>query len=244
VPKTIDNDLRFMDKTFGFDTAVEAARMTVDAAHTEALGAMNGIGLVKLMGRDSGFVATAATLASRDVNFCLIPEVGFELDGEKGLLAALERRLHARGHAVIVVAEGCGALLPSASKSRDESGNVRYSGEEADVGPRLRDAICAHLRSRNVHFSLKYIDPSYIIRSVPANASDSIFCDMLARHAVHAGMAGRTDMVIGRWHHVFTHVPILLATRERNRVDADGALWLAITEATGQHVLYNEPIGG
>lgn len=244
VPKTIDNDLEYMDKSFGFDTAVEAARVAVDAAHAEAIGALNGIGLVKLMGRDSGFIAAAATLASRDVNFCLIPEVGFDLDGPRGLLAAIERRLAARGHAVIVAAEGCGALLPNGGAERDESGNARYGGGAGDVGPRLRDAIRAHLEARGVPFTLKYIDPSYLIRGVPANAGDSIFCDMLARHAVHAGMSGRTDLVVGRWHQVFMHVPIPLATRRRNRVDPDGQLWLAVTEATGQRLLFDSSVPG
>lgn len=234
VPKTIDNDVAYVDKTFGFETAVEVARMAIDGAHAEAVSARNGVAIVKLMGRESGFVAAAATTASAEVNFCLVPEVRFELDGPDGLLAALEKRLHERSHAVIVVAEGCGAALLQGEVERDASGNVRYASAEADVGPRLRDAIVAHFRRVSVPVTVKYIDPSYLIRSVPANASDSIFCDTLGRHAVHAAMAGKTAIAVGRWHRVFTHVPLAVATSFRKRIDPDLTTWLAVTETTGQ----------
>ena len=234
VPKTIDNDVPFVDKTFGYETAVEVARQAVDAAHAEARSALDGVGIVKLMGRDAGFVAAAATLASRDVNFCLIPEVSFELDGPHGLLAALEARLAARHHAVIVVAEGCAARHVDAGSDRDASGNVRYGSAQLDFGPRLCDVVTAHFRAAHRPVVVKYIDPSYMIRSVPANAYDSIYCDALARHAVHAGMAGKTDVLIGRAHGIFTHVPLALATSTKKRIDPDGSTWLAVTEATGQ----------
>jgi 6-phosphofructokinase 1 len=239
VPKTIDNDVAYVDKTFGFETAVEIARMAIDGAHAEAVSARNGVALVKLMGRESGFVAAAATTASAEVNFCLVPEVRFELDGDEGLLVQLEKRLHQRGHAVLVVAEGCGATLASGEVERDASGNVRYSSADADIGPRLRDAIVGHFKRRSLPVTVKYIDPSYMIRSVPANASDSIFCDALARHAVHAGMAGKTAIAIGRWHGVFTHVPLRVTTSYRKRIDPDRTTWLAVTETTGQPRLVN-----
>jgi 6-phosphofructokinase 1 len=234
VPKTIDNDIAFVDKTFGFDTAVELATLAIRSAHTEAVGARNGIGIVKLMGRDAGFIAAAATLASHDVNYCLVPEVPFDLGGPHGLFASLGRRLRERSHALVVVAEGCGASLPATHAERDSSGHVRYASPEADIGPHLRDAITAHFRSAGPPVTVKYIDPSYMIRSVPANASDSILCDALARNAVHAGMAGKTDIVVGRWHRVFTHVPLALATGAHKRIDPGGPLWFAVTETTGQ----------
>lgn len=234
VPKTIDNDVAFVDKTFGYDTAVDVARGVIDAAHTEAIGAYNGIGIVKLMGRDAGFIAADATLASREVNYCLVPEVRFELGGSDGLLASLERRLAERRHAVIVVAEGCGASLVHEGAERDASGNVRYASAEADIGPFLRDAITAHFARVGTPVTVKYFDPSYMVRSVPANAQDAIFCDALARNAVHAGMAGKTDVVIGRLHRIFTHVPLAVATSQKKRIDPDGGQWLAVTEATGQ----------
>ncbi len=234
VPKTIDNDIEFVDKTFGYETAVEVARLAVDAAHTEALGALNGVGVVKLMGRDAGFIAAAAALASHDVNYCLIPEVGFDLEGPAGLLASLERRLAERGHAVIVVAEGCGASLLREGAEVDASGNLRFASSGLDIGPHLRDAVTEYLAERRIEATVKYIDPSYMIRSVPANAHDAIFCDSLARNAVHAGMAGKTDIVIGRIHRVFTHLPIPIAVGQKKRVNPDGALWLAVTETTGQ----------
>jgi 6-phosphofructokinase 1 len=186
------------------------------------------------MGRDSGFIAAAATLASLDANYCIVPEVPVALEGETGLLAALEARLAARKHAVIVVAEGCTHLFPDAVGERDASGNVRYASDAGDVGPRLRDAIVAHFKERKLPLTLKYIDPSYLIRSVPANAGDAIFCDGLARAAVHAAMAGKTDMVVGHWHGVATHLPIPLATAVRKRINPDGSLWLAVLETTGQ----------
>jgi len=234
IPKTVDNDIAFVERSFGYESAVEVARSAIDAAHTEATGTQNGVGVVKLMGRDAGFIAAAGTLASREVNYCLVPEVPFELDGPHGLLVATQARLVARGHAVIVVAEGCGASLPTAGTAKDASGNARYADADADIGPRLRDAIAAHLREAGVPSSVKYIDPSYTIRSVAANASDAIYCDALARNAVHAAMAGKTDIVIGYMHHLFTHAPLSLVTAHKRRVDPDGALWLAVTETTGQ----------
>ncbi len=238
VPKTVDNDVAWVDKTFGFDTAVEIARQAIDGAHSEARGARNGVGIVKLMGRDAGFITAAATVASEDVNFCLVPEVPFDLDGPRGLLSQLERRLVARGHAVIAVAEGCAARF-TADVSHDASGNARYANGASDVGPILRDAISQHLKHRGVPSTVKYIDPSYMIRSGPANASDAIFCNELARNAVHAGMAGRTNVLVGRWHRRFTHVPLALVTKQRKRIDPDGALWLSVVESTGQPRLYN-----
>jgi 6-phosphofructokinase 1 len=238
VPKTIDNDVAYVDKTFGFDTAVEIARLAIDGAHAEAVSARNGVAVVKLMGRESGFVAAAATTASAEVNFCLVPEVRFELEGPDGLLMALQKRLNQRGHAVIVVAEGCGASLVAPDAERDASGNVRYSSADADIGPRLRDAIVSHFKRVELPITVKYIDPSYMIRSVPANASDSIFCDALARQAVHAAMAGKTGIAIGRWHGVFTHVPLPVTTSYRKRIDPDRTTWLAVTETTGQPRLF------
>jgi 6-phosphofructokinase 1 len=244
VPKTVDNDVAFVDKTFGFDTAVELARDAIDCAHTEARGARNGIGIVKLMGRDAGFIAAAASMASHDVNYCLIPEVPFTVEGEHGLLASLEARLALRGHAVIVVAEGCAAsMVDAAHAERDASGNVRYGAGAADIGTWMRDRITAHLKSRGVSASVKYIDPSYMVRSVRANASDAIFCDSLARHAVHAAMAGFSDVLVGRWHRHFTLVPLAVATGRSRRVDPDGGLWLQVLETTGQPLLLPPPDG-
>lgn len=235
IPKTIDNDIAYVDKTFGFETAVAMARVAIDAAHTEALSMQNGIGLVKLMGRSAGFIAAHATLASHDVNVCLVPEVSFVLDGPGGLLAYLETRLAARGHAVIVVAEGCGAWLASAAGApRDASGNLRFAAPELDIGPYLRARFQAHFAAAGKPLNLKYIDPSYMIRGVPADAMDSVFCDELARGAVHAAMAGKTGVMIGRWHRVLTHVPIALSMSKKKRIDPDRELWLAVTETTGQ----------
>jgi 6-phosphofructokinase 1 len=234
IPKTVDNDIAFVERSFGYESAVEVARAAIDAAHTEATGTQNGVGVVKLMGRDAGFIAAAGTLASREVNYCLVPEVPFDLEGPHGLLTAIQARLRDRGHAVIVVAEGCGASLPGAAAAKDASGNARYADADADIGPRLRDAIAAYLRAAKLPSSVKYIDPSYTIRSIPACASDSVYCWNMARHAVHAAMAGNTNMLIGRWHGRFVHVPMALATRESRRVNPEGDLWMSVIENTGQ----------
>jgi 6-phosphofructokinase 1 len=257
VPKTIDNDVAYVDKTFGFETAVAMAKVAIDAAHTEALSVRNGIGLVKLMGREAGFIAAHATLASHDVNVCLVPEVQFELEGPEGLLAYLARRLAARGHAVVVVAEGCGGrLLPQGhvegavvaggstetlASPRDASGNLRFASRQLDIGSFLKERIERHFADLHEPLTLKYIDPSYMLRGVPANAMDAVFCDQLARDAVHAAMAGKTDVLVGRWHRVFTHVPLALALSGKKRIDPDRELWLAVTETTGQPRLRAAP---
>ena len=204
VPKTIDNDISFVQRTFGFETAVTEARRATYAANAEAEAARNGIGLVKLMGRDSGFIAAYSALVNNHVNFCLVPEVPFTLEG---FLSALQQRLERRSHAVIVVAEGAGQDLMAKSQERDASGNVKYG----DIGVFLRDAITDYFKRIGTAITLKYIDPSYTIRSVPATAHDSAFCLLLGQSAVHAGLSGRTNMVVSFWNHQFTHVPISLA---------------------------------
>jgi 6-phosphofructokinase 1 len=231
IPKTIDNDIEYVWRTFGFATAVEEAAHVIDSAHAEAKSVLNGVGLVKLMGRDAGFIACGATLASQEVNFTLIPEVPFELEGERGFLDALQRRLSQRRHAVIVVAEGAGQELISGSDmGRDLSGNPRLK----DIGLYLKKRIEQHFAERGFPVNVKYFDPSYIVRSRPANKDDALLCDQFARNAVHAAMAGRTDVVIGIWYNVFVHVPIPMATASKRRVLPGGEAWSAVLAATGQ----------
>ena len=227
VPKTIDNDISFVQRTFGFDTAVSEARRATDAGNAEAESARNGIGLVKLMGRDSGFIAAYSALANSHVNFCLVPEVPFTLDG---LLNALEERLQRRRHALIVVAEGAGQELMASTGERDASGNVRYG----DIGVFLRDAITTHFKQAGTEVTLKYIDPSYAIRSVAATPHDAAFCLLLGQSAAHAAMSGRTNMVVSFWNHRFTHVPISLAVSGRKKIDPMDALWSSVVTSTGQ----------
>lgn len=233
IPKTIDNDLNFMDKTFGFETAVQTASPIISCAHNEAKGCYNGVGLIKLMGRDSGFIAAYASLANSLVNFCLIPEVPFELDGPDGFLQALKRRLDRKHHAVVVVAEGAGQNLfdNDGGTMLDKSGNKLHK----DIGVFLKESISAYFKANNTEVGVKYFDPSYNIRSTPANAMDSIFCLHLAQHAVHAAMAGMTDLVVGNWQGYFTYVPIPLATSSRRKIDPRGQLWQSILQTTRQH---------
>ncbi len=235
IPKTVDNDISFIQRSFGFETAFAKAVDAIYAAHVEAEGAPNGIGLVKLMGRHSGFIAASAALAMNDVNFVLVPEVEFELDGPNGFLHHLEERIKKRHHAVICVAEGTGQellKLEGGMTKYDKSGNVVLE----DIGKFMKSRILDHFNSKNIEVNLKYIDPSYIIRSSPATANDSVFCALLGQYAVHAGMAGKTDLVIGQWNNIFTHVPIPLAISKRKTINPNSRFWNHVIEATGQPI--------
>src|SRR5215472_4294002 len=227
IPKTIDNDVSFVQKTFGFETAVSEARRAIEAANAEAVAARNGVGLVKLMGRDSGFIAAYAALAAGRVNFCLVPEVRFRLEA---FLTALERQLDRCGHAVVVAAEGAGQDLVPQTGKRDASGNVKHG----DVGAFLRNAILDHFKLIGADVNIRYVDPGYAIRSVAATSHDSAFCQLLGQSAVHAAMSGRTNMVVGFWNHQLTHVPIPLAVSARKRIDPRGLLWNSVLASTGQ----------
>jgi len=237
IPKTIDNDLHFVGRTFGFETAVYQTHNVTSGAHTEANGAYNGIGLVKLMGRDSGFIAAYASLANSVVNFCLVPECPFEVDGPHGLLAAVERRFQmGKDHCVIVVAEGAGQnFMQDLPEQRDASGNVL----KHDIGEYLRRRLSVHFGQAPWHGSVKYFDPSYAIRSVAAHGTDAILCNLLAKNAVHAAMAGKTNCVVGLPHGEYALIPIHLATKERRKLNLRSDLWRAVLDATRQNVYFD-----
>lgn len=232
VPKTIDNDLSWTSRCFGFSTATAAARGVLQAAHTEARAVWNGVSLVKLMGRNAGFIAAHATLANSDVNFCLVPEVPLHLEGERGFLHALEQRLARKHHAVVVVAEGTAQDLFRGDDpvAYDASGNPKL----IDVGPRLRSAIARHFATRGIPVIVRYFDPGYEIRSLPADPGDAQFCAALGQHAVHAGMAGRTNVLVSSWNGHYVHVPIPLAVARRRQLDLEGEDWQRVLEVTGQ----------
>ncbi len=230
VPKTIDNDICWVDRTFGFETSVSTATPVLYTAHAEAKGARNGIGLVKVMGRDSGFIAATTAIASNVVNYVLIPEVPFRLHGAGGLLEHLHRRLAAKKHAVILAAEGAGQEYFENLNEFDASGNKK----KGDIGTYLRDEITKYFKEKEFHINLKYIDPSYIIRSVPASPDDAVFCIMLAQNAVHGAMSGRSGFLVGRWNKFFTFIPLKLATQARKKVDPRGYFWTIVKETTGQ----------
>jgi 6-phosphofructokinase 1 len=238
IPKTIDNDIDLIQKSFGFETAFSIANDIIRNAHNEAQGAYNGIALVKLMGRDSGFIAASAALAIQEVNFVLVPEISFDLYGIRGFLKILRKRLEERHHAVIVVAEGAGQdLIESKDLQKDASGNIKHK----DIGVYLKEKIKEEFDSKGFPYSIKYIDPSYIIRSAPANANDSKFCNLLAQNAVHAAVAGKTDFVIGYWNYEFTLIPIPMAVAKRKKIDVEGELWWNVLEATGQPISMKNP---
>ncbi len=237
IPKTIDNDIHLISRSFGFDTAVGIATEAIKGAHNEAEAYPNGIGLIKLMGRHSGFIAATAALARQDVNFVLIPEVDFDLEGDNGFLAALERRLAHRGHAVIVVAEGAGQkFFEGENAARDPSGNVKLN----DIGVFLKETINDCFKHKDIDISLKLIDPSYMIRSLPATPNDSVFCGFLGRDAVHAGMAGKTKIMVGHVNNHFVHIPMSLCVGKRKQVDPHSKLWQTVLEATGQTTFKNK----
>ncbi len=236
IPKTIDNDIFLVSRSFGFDSAVDVATLAIKGAHNEAEAYPNGIGLIKLMGRHSGFLAATAALAQPDANLVLIPEEEILLHGENGLLAAVERRLALRKHAVIIVAEGAGQnFFEDKDIEHDASGNVKLK----DIGLFLKAEISAYFNSKDIPITLKYIDPSYIIRSLPANANDSVFCGLLARDAVHAGMAGKTNLLISFWNNNYVHVPMDASAGRRKKMDPSGRLWQSVLESTGQNSLFS-----
>jgi 6-phosphofructokinase 1 len=231
IPKTIDNDINYIERSFGYETAFTMAYNILRDAHNEAKGAYNGVAIVKLMGRDSGFIAASAALSVPDVNFVLIPEMAFDLHGPNGFLKALRNRLEKKQHALMVVAEGAGQhLFEDQSFQKDASGNVLHK----DIGIFIKDKIKEEFEHRGFKYSIRYIDPSYIVRSAPANADDSKFCNQLAQNAVHATMAGRTDFIIGNWNEYFTLLPIPIAVKQRKKVNLESDLWRSVLDATGQ----------
>jgi 6-phosphofructokinase 1 len=232
IPKTIDNDLNLIEKSFGFDTAIEKAAQAIKSAHVEAKGAFNGIGLIKIMGRNSGHIATHAALAQNDTNFVLIPEVPFDLEGKNGFLTTLKKRIRSRGHAVILVAEGAGQDLlrnDMTIPDKDPSGNVRL----LNIGLFLKNVIEDYFKKIAMEINLKYIEPSYLIRSVPANASDSIYCNSLGQYAVHAGMAGKTAILVALMKDEYVHLPLNTVTSSR-KINPQDNTWLRVLETTGQ----------
>ncbi len=238
IPKTIDNDINLIDKSFGFETAFSIANDIIRNAHNEAAAAFNGIALLKLMGRDSGFIAAHAALSIQEVNFVLIPEISFDLYGPRGFLRILRKRLEERHHCVVVVAEGAGQdFFDKTEQVKDLSGNVKPK----DIGLYLKEKISEEFTQKKFPFTVRYIDPSYIIRSAPANANDSKFCNLLAQNAVHGAMAGKTDFVVGNWNHLFTFLPIPLAVEKRKKIDVEGELWWNVLEATGQPISMKNP---
>jgi 6-phosphofructokinase 1 len=231
IPKTIDNDINFITRSFGFDTAVEKAAEVIQCAHVEATGVDMGVGLVKLMGREAGFIAAQATLAMQEVNFLLVPEQPFRLAGEGGLLEAVEQRLKDRKHAVIVCAEGAGQDLLGSDLERDASGNPKLG----DICGHITRELKEYATEKGFEINLKFIDPSYLIRSVAANAGDRVYCGFLGQNAVHAAMAGKTGMVVSRLKSSMVHLPLDLVASQRRRINLNSDWWSSVMEATGQH---------
>jgi 6-phosphofructokinase 1 len=235
IPKTIDNDIFLVSRSFGFDSAVDVATQAIKGAHNESEAYPNGIGLIKLMGRHSGFLAATAALAQQDANFVLIPEVNIDLYGKAGFLQALENRVTTRKHGVVIVAEGAGQnFFENKEQKYDASGNIVLQ----DIGLFLKEQITQWFEAKNIPITLKYIDPAYIIRSLAANANDSVFCGLLGRDAVHAGMAGKTKLLVSFWNNHYVHVPMEASAGRQKRLDPNGRLWQSVLEATGQDAYF------
>lgn len=231
IPKTIDNDIDLIDKSFGFETSFDIANPILRDAHNEASGAYNGVAIIKLMGRDSGFIAASAALAQPVVNFVLIPELDFSLQGKDGFLDHLEKRLQHKKHAVVVVAEGAGQhLFEAAESTTDASGNVQHK----DIGVYLKEVIGEHFKKAQIPVTVKYIDPSYIIRSAAANSGDSVFCSSLAYHAVHGALSGKSQFVVGKVNNRFCYLPISEVVQKRRKIDLEGEFWFSVLQSTGQ----------
>ncbi|ERN19125.1 hypothetical protein AMTRI_Chr10g7890 [Amborella trichopoda] len=235
IPKTVDNDVGIIDRSFGFQTAVEIAQQAINAAHVEAESAVNGIGLVKLMGRSTGHIALHATLSSRDVDCCLIPENDFYLEGKGGLFEFLDQRLKDNGHFVLVVAEGAGQnLIPRTEEQkeeRDESGNPVF----LDVGNWLKSELKSWwARDHKGLFTVKYIDPTYMIRAVPANATDNLYCTLLAHSSIHGAMAGFTGFVTGPINGHYAYIPVDEVARAKNLVNTRDHKWAWVRSVTNQ----------
>ncbi len=239
IPKTIDNDIMWVDQSFGYDTAVQIAARVISDAHVEARSTERGVGIVKVMGRDSGFIAAGAAMASLEANVVLVPEVAFDFDGSNGLLTFLEERLDRKDHVVIVVAEGAGQkhFEKAGQPLKDASGNILHQ----DIGELLCDRIHSHFQTLEKPVKLKYLDPGYSVRSAPACATDRIYCTRLAHAAVHAAMVGRTGMMVSRWSGHYVHVPLELVTKGRRKIDPTGSLWRTVLESTGQPCLSGKP---
>lgn len=231
IPKTIDNDVQWVSKSFGFETAVSKAVEALRCAQVEARGAFHGVGLVRLMGRNSGALTATAAAAMNDIDFVLVPEIPIVLEGEHGFLRSLVNRVVDKGYATIAVAEGAGQhLFTDTERSYDASGNLKLK----DIGRFLKDSITAEFKRLNVECTLRYIDPTYILRAQATTADDAVFCQNLGQNAVHAAMAGKTGMMIGYAHEQFTHVPLHAVSKGKKHLDTNSPLWLSVLAGTGQ----------
>jgi 6-phosphofructokinase (EC 2.7.1.11) len=104
----------------------------------------------------------------------------------------------------------------------------------------LKDKITEYFKNKNIEVIIRYIDPSYIIRSVPANVEDRIYCGFLGQYAVHAAMAGKTGIMISYLNDQFVHIPTKEAIKRRKQINLNSRFWLSVLESTGQGSLKND----
>uniref|UniRef100_A0A7S1RYX3 Phosphofructokinase domain-containing protein n=1 Tax=Alexandrium catenella TaxID=2925 RepID=A0A7S1RYX3_ALECA len=221
LPKSIDNDILFFDKTFGFDSAVSTAADIMRNGWVEATSCDKGVGIVKLMGRDAGFVAMHAALASTIVDLVMIPEVNVKLED---VIEHIDSTLARKNFMLIAIAEGAGQEFV-ATGEKDATGHTKYG----DIGTFLRDEINAHLKKSGGRSF--YIDPSYIIRSCPIRPNDHIYCSRLARDAVHCAMRGYTGVCVGPIHNIIVIMPSELIASGKRRVKLTSSAWQSCVQS-------------
>lgn len=146
VPKTIDNDVRGTDISFGFDSAITIATEGIDRIHTTAQS-HHRIMLVEVMGRKAGWIALYAGIAGGG-DVILIPEIPYRL--EKIVACINKRREQGRLFSIIVVAEGA---MPSGGEATikrivpDSAEQIRLGGISLILGTQLEKLMGLETRS-------------------------------------------------------------------------------------------------
>ena len=87
--------------------------------------------------------------------------------------------------------------------------------------------------------TLKYIDPAYMIRTVPANSYDRKLCAHLAGSAVHGAMAGFTSFTVGHINQSVAMIPIS-SLGKPNRITESNRAWQRVLAYTGQPSFQNK----
>ena len=235
IPKSIDNDMPIIDKSFGLESVVQESVRTIRAANVEANCNLNGIGLVKLFGRSSGFVAMLSTLAARDVNICLIPEIPFNLYGENGLLDFIFQRMQVKEHCVIVVSDGARFSVKDYKTSNGRP--------VEDIGLVIKKEIIEKSEELGIEVNLKYMDPTYVVRAVPANEYDCNLCAKLAESAVHCAFAGFTNFSVGMINNKPCMIPLeKMCGKSERKVEFNSDDYLMLLASTGQPSFYPQEV--
>ena len=153
-----------------------------------------------------------------------MPEKSFSVDA---LLRYVNEKLDEKDHCILVVAEGVNTRVV------DGNGPVTVDG---DVGPWL----CAQLKANLESISLKYVDPSYAVRSAPSNAADTIFCSRLAQHAAHGALGGSTAFAVGTVNTHYVEIPLQDFANRAAVCAVTGRIFGDLVRSTGQPAFDND----